>query len=369
MDMIQKSRWQFAIALLIVLVSSGSAFADENPIRVGVLTTLTGNWAAVGENVTRGITLAIEEINSKGGVQGRKIEFEIQDTDEELSGAKILSAYRYLRTKGYQLFIGPTGVPGSESLGPVAAKDSVVIITSAALTHFQRFGSNLFNVIGDSEKTSRAAARWSYKNKARTASVLRSDQPWEFSQGGFFADEFKKIGGKVVSIHDSPADEKEFRIQSLKIARENPDVVFLATFNQIAYAAKSLDKFKVGSTKTCALLDDAHLKAAQNTLEDASFFLFQGPDDDFRERYKTRFAAEAGYASDYSFDAIHALAAAIALAESDEPVKVQEALTSVEFRSSRGNLLRFGKDRFVDRQIQRYQVVDNAIVERPSDGV
>ena len=92
--------------------------------------------------MTQGITLAVEEINQNGGVLGRKIE--IQDTDEELSGAKILSAYRYLKIRGYKLFIGPTGVPGSNSLGPVAAKDDVVIVTSAALTHFQRFGPNLF---------------------------------------------------------------------------------------------------------------------------------------------------------------------------------------------------------------------------------
>lgn len=337
--------------------------ANEEPIKIGVLTTMTGNWAAVGQNVTRGITLATEELNESGGVLGRKIEFKVQDTDEELSGAKILTAYRFLKTKGYKIFIGPTGVPGSESLGPVAAKDQVVIITSAALTHFQRFGPNLFNIIGDSEVTSRAAARWSLNKGMKTASVLRSDQPWEHSQGAFFSDEFRKIGGTVLSQHESPADEKEFRIQSLRIKKEQADVVFLATFNQVSFAAKALRRLGVKSATAVALLDDAHLKASEGALEGATFFLFRGPSKAFQEKYKDRFGEPSGYASDYSYDAIRAISAAITKAGSDEPKAVQEALSSIEFPASIGAPLRIGQDRFVDREIQRYKVTGNRIIE------
>jgi branched-chain amino acid transport system substrate-binding protein len=352
-----------AFAITAVLSIAGIVSAEDKPIRLGVLTALTGNWAGVGQNVTRGVTLAVEEINEEGGVLGRKLSFEVQDTDEELSGAKILSAYRYLKGQGYKIFIGPTGVPGSNSLGPLAAKDDVVILTSAALTHFERFGPNLFNVIGDSESTSRAAARWAYGKGLKTASVLRSEQPWELSQGQFFSDEFQRIGGMVLSVQESPADETEFRVQSQRIKREGAAVVFLATFNQVAFAAKALAKLQTSGVRTVALLDDAHLQAAAGALEGAVFYLFQGPCDSFKKKYARRFSEPPGYASDYSYDAVQAIAAAIRTAKSEEPDGITKALSGLEFPASVGTRLKIGPDRFVERQIQQYRVKHNEIVE------
>lgn len=57
-------------------VDSGS---DSDTIRIGVLTDLTGSLADYGIGVTAGYELAAEEINSSGGINGKRIEFVTYD--------------------------------------------------------------------------------------------------------------------------------------------------------------------------------------------------------------------------------------------------------------------------------------------------
>lgn len=67
-----KSFLKSACALLAVTWASGAHAAD--PIRIGVVTPLSGTYAPIGEQVKRGIELATREINDSGGISGRRIE-------------------------------------------------------------------------------------------------------------------------------------------------------------------------------------------------------------------------------------------------------------------------------------------------------
>src|SRR5213594_4296587 len=65
-----------AITLLLAALSAGasSAGAQAPPIRIGFASAMSGPAAITGEGVRWGATLAVEEINAKGGIMGRKIE-------------------------------------------------------------------------------------------------------------------------------------------------------------------------------------------------------------------------------------------------------------------------------------------------------
>src|SRR4051794_37361106 len=63
-----------ALALML-----STAAAAEN-IKIGVIQPLTGAFAASGTDVTSGAKIAIDEINSKGGVLGNKLELIVEDS-------------------------------------------------------------------------------------------------------------------------------------------------------------------------------------------------------------------------------------------------------------------------------------------------
>ncbi len=57
-----------------VFLIFGSALAQDQPIKIGVQFIMSGKLGGYGQNAERAIKMAIEEINSGGGILGRKIE-------------------------------------------------------------------------------------------------------------------------------------------------------------------------------------------------------------------------------------------------------------------------------------------------------
>jgi branched-chain amino acid transport system substrate-binding protein len=59
---------------------SGNAATDTNkPFVIGAVNSLSGDYAAVGKNIDRGIKIAVDEINAQGGILGRQVEVKSVD--------------------------------------------------------------------------------------------------------------------------------------------------------------------------------------------------------------------------------------------------------------------------------------------------
>ena len=61
------------LAMLLTMVS-GISFAEGDTIKIGTIYAMSGGNAAIGENILRGINFAVDEINAKGGVNGKMLE-------------------------------------------------------------------------------------------------------------------------------------------------------------------------------------------------------------------------------------------------------------------------------------------------------
>jgi branched-chain amino acid transport system substrate-binding protein len=78
----------FIILMGVILIGSlvlinGCAKKEPETIKIGAILPLTGTAAEFGEDEQRGILLALEDINSKGGVNGHKIEVIFEDSKTE----------------------------------------------------------------------------------------------------------------------------------------------------------------------------------------------------------------------------------------------------------------------------------------------
>ena len=84
------------LALIIwgVVLFSKPQPAQGKPIKIGVVASMTGPGAFYGENIQKGVGLAVEEINASGGVLGRPIEVIYED--DETNPQKTVSAARKL---------------------------------------------------------------------------------------------------------------------------------------------------------------------------------------------------------------------------------------------------------------------------------
>ena len=85
-------------AALVSLFTLGSRAAEpgitDKEIKIGILGSLTGPFAIFGTGNLAGATIAFEEVNAAGGINGRKIEW--ISLDDESSPPKAIAAYKRL---------------------------------------------------------------------------------------------------------------------------------------------------------------------------------------------------------------------------------------------------------------------------------
>src|SRR5260370_41458449 len=127
----------------IALGSSESRYAmAADPIKVGLVAALSGQSAKSGEGITRGLTIAIDEINAGGGVLGGRM-LELVRRDDESNPAKGQTAARELIDKeGVAILFGGIDSPVSLAIVPVVNAAQVPFMgVWAAATNITRNGA------------------------------------------------------------------------------------------------------------------------------------------------------------------------------------------------------------------------------------
>ncbi len=116
--------FRFLVCFFSLLLSSTRLFAAGSaPLYIGMPVCLSGPCAISGSNAIHGATLALQDLNQKGGVLGRQLVLEVEDSQDAVSGARAVTAYRALRIKkDIHLFIGPSWTPGLLALVPYSPK-------------------------------------------------------------------------------------------------------------------------------------------------------------------------------------------------------------------------------------------------------
>ncbi|MCU5772090.1 ABC transporter substrate-binding protein [Erwiniaceae bacterium BAC15a-03b] len=111
-------KWFSAAAVTFCAALSFNAFAAEDPIKVGLVAALSGQSAKSGEALTRGLTIAINEINAAGGVKGRPLQLVRRD-DESNPGKGMLAARELIQREKVAVLFGGLDTPVSLAIVPL----------------------------------------------------------------------------------------------------------------------------------------------------------------------------------------------------------------------------------------------------------
>jgi branched-chain amino acid transport system substrate-binding protein len=164
--MTSKSRRTFLIKSAIAagaVAGSGAArfaYAQEGPIRLGMITSLSGSQALLGKPQALGAEIAVDEINRAGGVLGRKLELIVRD--DKVNANEAVAAARELAGNGVNLFFGTLASPIALALSGIMGELKGILISAAAhgnnLTH-EDFRKNYFRVTDNAYMRYHVAAR------------------------------------------------------------------------------------------------------------------------------------------------------------------------------------------------------------------
>lgn len=114
------ARYNFLLGIIILVVSVlffGSKAIAADKIKVGLIASLSGASAKSGEAITRGLTIAIDEINAAGGLLGRQVE--LLRRDDEANPAKgLIAARELIQREKVALLVGGLQTPVSLAVVP-----------------------------------------------------------------------------------------------------------------------------------------------------------------------------------------------------------------------------------------------------------
>jgi branched-chain amino acid transport system substrate-binding protein len=97
-----------------------SVYAQSKPIKLGLTCDASGQYGNSGQDDMRGIKMAINEVNAKGGVMGRKVEWVTADTETTpATGSRV--AERFITREGCTVLIGAVHSGVANAITQVAA--------------------------------------------------------------------------------------------------------------------------------------------------------------------------------------------------------------------------------------------------------
>jgi branched-chain amino acid transport system substrate-binding protein len=127
---------RYAFLALLMVVSSGCAALggpqaqQSGPIKLGMVTSLTGNYAPLGTNNKLAVQQVIDATNAKGGINGRRIEIDTLDDASDPNQSVV--QFNKLVDEGVVAVLGPPQSTSDLAIRPLANDKKVPIISLGA---------------------------------------------------------------------------------------------------------------------------------------------------------------------------------------------------------------------------------------------
>jgi branched-chain amino acid transport system substrate-binding protein len=359
---------------LIVMTAPGLA-ADT--IIIGFGGGLTGRLAYYDSQTRNGAQMAVDEINTAGGIAGKyKIDFRVKDVRSEAAGSA--AAGKEFVAAGAKIMIAPCdrdlAIAFSE---PAQHKDVPVIAPCASTpTPAVEAGPSVFQIYPSDTLQAAALATFAREQGYGNAYILMSaDTPYGQKLPLYFEDAFERMGGKVVSEGQYIQDQQDFGAEttSIKNLSPRPDVI-MAAASEPEFPI-FISQLRAAGIDTPVLGDDAIDSPTTLALGDvaegvvyttAGFPAPGGTLENFYRDYLAKFGGDAqADVSPYAataYESVKLIEAAIAKADSTDGAAIRDALDGIaDFRGVTGSRITLaGANRIALRDVALIRIEKGA---------
>ena len=218
-----------ALGGLAVFGSFQKALAQgAGPIKIGLLTPLTGVVASGGKEIVEGFNLYWDQVGKKAG--GREVQVFIED-DGSNPDIALQKARKLTEQTKVDFLVGDllanTGLAVAEYAKTTGIPYFIPVIAADDLTQRARI-PNVLRVAGyTASQMPRPLADYAYKKLGyRNVITISQDYTFGHEQCGGFAQVFTELGGKIVAQHWNPLNTQDFSPYLAQIQSAKPDAVF-----------------------------------------------------------------------------------------------------------------------------------------------
>lgn len=338
--------------LIATALLGWSAVTQAADIKIGIAEALTGPAAKYGVAIKNGFTLATEELNANGGVNGNKLVLVIEDEQGKKEDAINVFKKLIFQDKVLMIF-GPTLSNSAFAADPIAnASKTVVFGTSNTADGITNMGPFTFrNSVMEADVlpvTTRAAVK--QFNIKKVAVLYGNDDA--FTKSGY--DVFKTaLADQKIAVTDTETYAKgdlDFKAQLTKIKASNPDAIVCSCLAEeaanIILQTRSLgmkQPFIGGNGFNSPKLFEIAKDSADNTLMGSPWSAenIAPANKKFMANFKAKFGTDPDQFAAQAYDAMHIVAEALKKTTltgslDKDRIALRDALPGIKFDGATG---------------------------------
>lgn len=334
-----------SVAALMVLNLAGPAASGQNTYKIGGIFSVTGPASFLGDPEKKSMNLAIDEINEAGGVDGRKLEAVIYDTEGDPSKT-VKSAGKLINRDGVTAIIGPSRTPTTLAVAPMIKRAKLPFISCAAGNKIvEPVKPWVFKTAQSDIQAVASIYKHIRQRGIKKVGIITVANAFGESGKEQLIEQASDFGITMVRSESFGADDTDMTAQLTKIRQEDPGaIVCWGTNPGPAVVAKNIQQLGVetplymshgvASPKFIELAGEA----AEGILLPTGKILVAEllPEDDPQKRvlthyikaYKSRYNETVSGFGGYAYDAVYLLAEAMEGSGGDKG-KIRENLEKI----------------------------------------
>jgi branched-chain amino acid transport system substrate-binding protein len=216
-------------------------------VKIGVDNTLTGTYAALGKNELVGNQLAVDQINAKGGILGRKVELVVEDSTSGDAGTAVQKARKLIDSDKVDFLLGNVNSALSLAMAQVSYEKRILLVVPGGHTdpvtgvtcHW-----NVFRVCNMTQTLAAAVASALIKDYGKNIYYITPDYAYGHSMEAGLVKACAALGGIRAGGDLTPLGTVDFSSYLIKAQAANPDVIlFLLGGDDMVNALKQAVQF------------------------------------------------------------------------------------------------------------------------------
>jgi branched-chain amino acid transport system substrate-binding protein len=340
-----RSRWIIVVGVLLVslVLALGTGWAAEKrPIKLGVVFIMSGKMGGYGKHGMQAIQLAMDEINARGGILGRKVEAIFEDDELKVDkGVQITK--KFITQDKVDFIIGPTSSGVALAMAEIVEQHKKILVLTQSATNSltdAKFNRYMFSTLSNAMMHSRAGAYLMASKPYKRWMCIGPGYSYGYESWNSFKAKLKELRPDVEIVGElwPKLTEPDYTSFIQKIIEAKPEAIWsplwgmdAVTFIKQALPLGLFDKIKFAFPDGAALETLIPLgKSIPEGLFVATRYFFLTPDSpmnrQFVKVYQERFKEYPDYMAQETYAGVYFLKAAIERAGTTNTEKVIAAV-------------------------------------------
>ncbi|MFA6422473.1 MAG: ABC transporter substrate-binding protein [Candidatus Buchananbacteria bacterium] len=220
--------------IIVALALSGCGIknntqSNKEPIKVALISSMSGEAGIWGQNLKNGFDFALAEINAKGGINGRPIQAIYEDDNCDASTG-VTAFNKVIDVDGAKIITGTVCSSVAMSVAKKTQEGGILYVASGATDpEVTKQGDLIFRLWVSDDYEAKAIAGYATTNlNLKTFGIAHiNDNPAGLSIENSFKATAENNGGSVLGVETFTSKEKDFKTVLTKLISLNPDAIYL----------------------------------------------------------------------------------------------------------------------------------------------